>query len=228
MADRIHGFVVALVLLVAFVACKKSAKTEQASLDPAAPVAPATASGSAVTATPPDPAATETTEDSPFAKPTLSEDKIQRYIKSLAEQSPFDDRPKSFEASTALEPKLEAFAKKHGFASAAEYGDTMQRIMAGGLQGGITDTVVSMRANLVETIANYEKQIADPAMAESKATLTEMLASVKQQLVEHDAAAKEGTGANVISMNAPDLALIKKFESEITAAEKAKQAKQQK
>lgn len=227
MADRTR-VLIAVLALGAFGACKKS---ETKAGDPAAAPVTATApagSGSAAAPSPSgDPPPTEsapaTDNDSPYAKSTLTEDKLQRYVTSLGEKkSPFDERPHSFEESKQMTPKLEAFAKKYGFATADEYGDVVQRVTLARLQTGATDADASLRATLLEGIANYEKQLADPATTpEMKANLNEMITSAKQELAQRDAAAKEG-GTSAGGLNATDAALVKKFDPQISAAEKAK------
>lgn len=96
------------------------------------------------------------------------------------------------------------------------------RVMMARLQTGTTDAEASVRATLREGIANYEKQLADPATTpEMKANVTEMITSAKQELAQQETAAKEVRAATD-GMNATDAALVKKFDPQIRAAETAK------
>lgn len=102
------------------------------------------------------------------------------------------------------------------------YPVALGRVMMARLQTGTTDAEASVRATLREGIANYEKQLADPATTpEMKANVTEMITSAKQELAQQETAAKE-VGASTDGMNATDAALVKKFDPQIRAAEKAK------
>lgn len=106
---------------------------------------------------------------------------------------------------------------KYGFASSQDYMDTAGRIMLGQVQIGAAESTSQIRDMMVKTIADYEKQLSDPSIsAEMKTSLSESLAESKKSLAEMDA---NGKDAN--QLDAADLELVKKFKTEIEAADKA-------
>jgi hypothetical protein len=206
MQHRVRIVAVSLFLLASVVACKKSDKADKAA-DPAVPAAPAPGSSAEPPATPPDKAAADPSPptDTQYAKPGLTEDNIQRYLKSLPD----------FGKADATE--YEALAKKHGFDSAADYLDTGGRVSLGELMLQNEEQYATMRAPLLTSIADTEKQAADPNMpAETKTAMTELITQTKKQLAEMEVEMKKAGG-----LNAADLALVKKLKPELAAAAKA-------
>lgn len=213
-------------LLVAIVACKK---TDKPSADKQVP---AGGGGSATAPTPtPTPKAEEEASDSEhgtkYDKPALTEAKIQGYIKSVKDGHTLFDAvgaaagmlngKESIGNAQAVVDDQEAMAKKYGFANFADYADTAGRIMLGEVTLGAAASMNQVRDMTVKSIADYEKQLADPSLtAEMKASLTDSLSDAKKSLADMDADAKSGD-----QLNAADLELVKKFKTEIEAAEKA-------
>jgi hypothetical protein len=211
-----------LVLIGSLVSCKK-AEDKPATGDPAVPSA-VPPSGTPPTATEPDKAAAEPSDsgNQQYAKADLSEDKIQRYIKSLGEGKNMFTPSGSFslDETKAWMAEQEAFAKKYGFKDGPDYMTTIGRIDFGLLLLQLADQTAARRAGLVKSIADAEASLAAPnTTAEAKAELGETVTDAKKQISEMDAEAK--------SFNADDLALIKKLHTEIEAAEAANHAAQE-
>ncbi len=191
------------------VACKQSAERVPASTEPASPGLAA-----------PDPARARA--DDELAKPALTDDKIQRYLKSLAPGSTLFEVPtagRTLQTRLAASEAQEAFARQHGFASAAEYIDTLGRITLGEAQLAADVTVAGMRASAVQVIADTEKQLAVPELAAAdRAAANEILAEAKRHLADLNDPDATSTG-----LNAGDLALVKKYQAELAAATKTTQ-----
>ncbi|MCX5746394.1 MAG: hypothetical protein NT062_28285 [Proteobacteria bacterium] len=215
---------VVVVTVLALGGCGKGDKADKGAVDPgsAAKVEPTKpAAGSAVgssepAATTPDPS------DAKFGKASLTDDKLVRYIKAITEGgNPFGALGAMMgsdgslaKADTAMKEQ-EAFAKKQGFADAAEFMDIAGRVMLGETMLSIEAQSAGMRATLMKSIADAEKAATDPASpAETKAMMAEMAQQQKDTLKEMDAAPSG-------ELNAADLALVKKYLPQLTAAEKA-------
>jgi hypothetical protein len=218
MTDRVRVFAASVLLVAAVVSCKKAEK-KAGSTDPAVPAA--VASGATPPAAQPDNAATAPSEPSEgqYAKAALSEDTIKSYIKSLGEGKNMFAPPGT---ATLDETKIwmdeqQAFAKKYGFKDGPDYMDTIGRIDLALMTVQSADQTAARRAALVKTIADSQASLS-AADAETKVSLDERIADSKKQLVDMDVEAK--------SFNADDLALIKKFRTEIETAEAANQTAQ--
>lgn len=229
MIHRSHALVVLVFVISSVTACKKGEKAPPASTDPTASAAPTPPAAAAPPGSPsapqPDPDSTDSVHDE-LAKPSLTDDKIKRYLKASAEAgNPFLLAGRSLKDLEAAAPAQEAFIKKYGFASADEYTDIVNRITIGESQLMVTASVETLVATTRQIITENEKRLADPALpAEAKAQAQEMINDAKQQLAAMqgpDAAAPHG-------LNAADLALVKKYEVELAAASKANQEAHQK
>ena len=218
MTHRVRVFAASVLLVASVVSCKK-AENKAAATDPAVPTA--VASGATPPAAQPDNAATAPSEpsDGPYAKAALSEDTIKRFIKALGEGKNMFAPPgtASLNETKIWMAEQEAFAKKHGFKDGPDYMDTVGRIDLGLMKVQSADETAARRAGLVKTIADSQASLA-AADAETKVSLGDTIADSKKQLADMDAEAK--------SFNAEDLALIKKFRTEIETAEAANQAAQ--
>ena len=222
MSQRI--FVLSVLLLVTAAGCKKSDKPGDKQVT-AAP----TGSAPAAAPSPANPEAAGEAEsgESDYSKPALTEAKVQGYIKAMKDgHNPFAvvgaaagmmNGTESIANAQAVVDEQEAIAKKYGFASSEDYMETAGRIMVGQVQLGAAASMDQIRDMTVKTIADYEKQLSDPSLsAEMKTSLSESLAESKKALAEMDAGAKDGN-----QLNAADLELVKKFKTEIEAADKA-------
>ncbi|HUS27320.1 MAG TPA: hypothetical protein VMZ53_02395 [Kofleriaceae bacterium] len=227
MPQRIFALAFSSVLLVVTVAACKKADKPAPTADKQVTAAPAGGSAAAAAPTPAEGAGDSDSSSPDYTKPALTEAKIQGYIKSMKDgHNPFDvigaaagmmNGKTSIANAQAIVDEQEAVAKKYGFASSEDYMDTAGRIMLGEVTLGAAGSMEQVRQMMVQSIADYEKQLADPALpAETKASLSEALADSKKSLAEMDASAKSGD-----QLNAADLELIKKFKTEIEAAEKA-------
>ncbi|MBS1120919.1 MAG: hypothetical protein H6Q90_3147 [Deltaproteobacteria bacterium] len=222
MACRVRHLGLVLWLVATVVACKKGDKVDKAADEPIPAVATTPPAGATATppAAQPDPAASDASEPR-FGKPGLSEDKIQRYIKSLAAgKNVFAAAAVGANGSLAsvkvAMDEQEAFVKQYGFSGTSEYMDLMGRIALGQAELMAAEGAAKVREAMSKTIEETEKSLADPKLpAETKASLTEMVNESKKQLAELDAEVKKSELAPA------DLALVKKFHVEIETAEKA-------
>lgn len=212
---------VTALLLVA--GCKKEAKVadNQGSSAPS--------SGSSTVGEKAGATAEPSPDDDDYAKPLLTDDKMQRYIKSLAEgKDPFAiigaiaGPDGSLAKANESIKELEAVAKKYGFSGHEEYLEITGRIMVGQMMIGTSEMTGSIRDSLAKSIADNEKVLADPSTpAETKTSVAEMLKEERQQLADMD---KDKNGG----LNDHDFALVKKYNAELEAAQKANAAKQKK
>lgn len=118
--------------------------------------------------------------------------------------------------------ELETVAKKYGFSGHEEYLEITGRIMVGQMMIGTSAMTGSIRESLAKSIADNEKVLADPnTPAETKTSVAEMLKEERQQLADMD---KDKNGG----LNDHDFALVKKYNAELEAAQKANAAMQKK
>jgi hypothetical protein len=218
MLHRIRVLAVSVTLVASLVACKKAEQKPAAGT--AAPLAVASGASAPPAQAPVEPTEATAPSDAKYAKKDLSEDKIQRFIKSLGEgKNMFAPPMGSLDEANKFMAEQEAFAKKYGFKDGPDYMETTGRIDLGLMMVAMADQTAAMRASVVKSIADSEAALAAPnTPADTKAELTETIADAKKHLAEMDAEAK--------SFNAEDLALIAKFKDQIQAAETANQAAQ--
>lgn len=222
---RAIAVVIALLLIGG---CKKEKKAADNAGSSVASGSPSSNSGTVgentgATAAGPSP------DDDDYAKPILTDDKLQRYIKSLAEgKNPFAilgavaGPDGSLAKADEAMKELEAVAKKYGFSGQDEYLDITGRILVGQTIIGTSEMTGSIRDSLAKSIAENEKVLADPSTpAETKTSVAETLKEEKQQLADMD---KDKNGG----LNEQDLALVKKYNAELEAAQKANAAMQKK
>jgi hypothetical protein len=177
--------------------------------------APASSSGSAS-------AGSSSSASNDYSKPTLTEEKITRFIDSMKEKNnPLEfifkagGQMRGLAELKAKEVELNAFAGRYGFKDYTEYIDTWGRVMVGQMQLGAAQMMKGLTETTEKSIKEAEDQLKKPDLtAEQRKTYTDQIEEGKKSIADMNK-----TDAN--SLNAADLALVEKYNAQINAAAKA-------
>ena len=179
----------------------------------------------AAQATKPEGAAPPRAEDprSDYKKPYLDETKMKNFIESMKEdKNPFsflfDEKRKEIRMPTEWKAPLEeydAFAKKYGFADHEDYTAVWGRILVGQLALAAQEMMKGFAGMQEKMVQNAEAELKKPDLSpEMREIFEEQVKSGKQALAEM----KEGSEQDALAPE--DLALVKKYLSEIQAQQK--------
>lgn len=154
-----------------------------------------------------------------YTKPCLTDEKIQKFIQSMGEaQNPFS---KMFAAAVTAPGQvpgevaaLDAFARKYGFSGYQDYVNVWGRIVVGQMAIMAEGMKKGVREMTQKNIQNAEEQLKNPNLSpDMRKMYEEQVAGGKKSLQEMDKPSST-------EINDSDLALVRKYQSQIEEASK--------
>lgn len=154
-----------------------------------------------------------------YTKPYLTDEKIQKFIQSMGEaQNPFN---KMFAAAVTAPGQvpgevaaLDTFARKYGFSGYQDYMNVWGRIVVGQMTIMAEGMKKGVREMTEKNIQNAEEQLKNPNLSPDMRKMYEdQVAGGKKSLQEMDKPSST-------QYNDSDLALVRKYQSQIEEASK--------